>query len=260
MSASLMSCVIADDTGIRDPPTARGLPQRTGVQAWRESVLQRSHRRRWCQNGCTALPGNRFVPAPCVKGKPQQSAAVNELRIAVFSDDHGAVRQFVEASLPYQAIAGPNQAAPPGQALGIQAPVELRCEQRPRCACRPRNGVSVCAIIVAAAQRTRSMARGERNGIIEKEQRCPPAWPRERPAPAAEFRPARDPHGAAVMPHDPLFVVDHAATVAREHSARRDRVQVAPGIDAVTAWHGWRQNPVAGCCSPELVAHESGHV
>jgi hypothetical protein len=77
------------------------------------------------------------------------------------------------------------------------------------------------------------MSRGERDCVIEKEQRCPPPGASEWPAPASEFGTARDPQRTSVVAHDALMIVDHAPSVSREHASGAHGVEITPGINAV---------------------------
>ena len=111
-------------------------------------------------------------------------------------------------------------------------------EQRRRGVQLGADGVSVAEVVGAAAGRARPMACGQRDGVIEEEDRGPAAW--RRPADVASPR-----NDVRQTIHNALpwclttrtVVVDEAAPVAREQSPCGIGVEVTPRVDAIPAWH-----------------------
>jgi hypothetical protein len=79
---------------------------------------------------------------------------------------------------------------------------------------------------------------GQRDSVVEEEDRRPAVGPGQRHAPVAKLGQAGDPQRrAAVVAHDLLALVDDAAAVASEQAAGAHRVQVPPRINSVAARH-----------------------
>lgn len=100
------------------------------------------------------------------------------------------------------------------------------------------DGVAVRAIRVTPARRAGAVSGGQRDRVVEEEDRRPAVGPGQRHAPVAKLGQARDPQGrAAVVAHDLLGLIDDAAAVAGEQAAGAHRVQVSPRIHPVAARH-----------------------
>jgi len=167
------------------------------------------------QRACRARDG--VVPAgerECVK-----PAAEDEARPVAEHD--GAVREVGVG-------AG-------GAAFGGEAPVEVACPLRP--AQSGRNGLAVGEVVRVPALAAGPVPGGQADGVVEEEQRRPPAWPREPHPPAAERGAADDPQVAAVVADVAAVVVDEAAAVAGEAAPLRHGVQRAERVDAVRQRH-----------------------
>lgn len=92
------------------------------------------------------------------------------------------------------------------------------------------------------------MTGSQRHGVVEEEDRCPSAGTGEGRPPSPELGQAGDPEGTSVVAHNRASVVDQATTIAGEHAATGDGMQVTPWIDPVAAWH--RILLCQGCPAP----------
>jgi len=122
-----------------------------------------------------------------------------------------------------------------GAAFGGEAPVEVACSLR--LAQRGRDGLAVGEVVRVPALAAGPVPGGQADGVVEEEQRRPPAWPREPHPPAAERGAADDPQVAAVVADVAAVVVDEAAAVAGEAAPLRHGVQRAERVDAVRQRH-----------------------
>jgi hypothetical protein len=122
-----------------------------------------------------------------------------------------------------------------GAAFGGEAPVEVACPLRP--AQSGRDGLAVGEVVRVPALAARPVPGGQADGVVEEEQRRPPARPREPHPPPAERGAADDPQIAAVVAHVAAVVVDEAAAVAGEATPLRHGVQRAERVDAVRQRH-----------------------
>jgi hypothetical protein len=122
-------------------------------------------------------------------------------------------------------------------ALGRQALVQVRREQRRQAALGACHGIPVRPVVVAAAQRTRPVAGSQGDGVVEEEDRSPAPRGGERMTPAPELRPARDPQRAAVVADDVSVIVDQAAPVPGQQTSPGRGVEVSERIDPVAPRH-----------------------
>jgi hypothetical protein len=102
-----------------------------------------------------------------------------------------------------------------------------------RLAHRGRDGLAVGQVVRVPALPARAVPCGQRHGVVEEEQRRPPARPGQAHPPSAERRAADDPQVAAVVADEAARVVDEAAAVAGEAAPLRHGVQRAERVDAV---------------------------
>lgn len=101
-------------------------------------------------------------------------------------------------------------------ALGRQSSIEFVGQEGLRGSDGASYRIPVGAIGLPPAQPTRAMPGGQRDRVIEKEDRRPPSGRSEREAPAAKLGDARDPERAPVVAHDSAAGIDEAPAVAGE--------------------------------------------
>jgi hypothetical protein len=164
--------------------------------------------------------------------------AGQQVAVPVRRDHDCAGGQVGVGSVPEFAVVSPVDPAPAHVSLLMEALVEFAGKQGSWCAAADRDRVAVGAVVGSPAGGTGTVSGGEGDGIVEEEQRSPAVGPGQRPAPVAVPGEAGDPEGAAVVAHDVLVFVDHAATVAGEQAAIGDGVKIAPGVDPVAARAG----------------------
>ena len=93
-------------------------------------------------------------------------------------------------------------------------------------------------VVLAAAERTRPVAGGERRRLVEEEQlREPAGLEQPRPLPVLELEPAGDPALDGEAAPDPAGLVVEAAAVSVDETAGRVRDQLAEGRDAILQRH-----------------------
>jgi hypothetical protein len=138
----------------------------------------------------------------------------------------------LEVGSPGLAVAAAVDAAPAPQALGREPPIELDGTQR------WIDSVAIRAIHVAPARRTGAVSGGQRDSVVEEEDRRPAVGPGQRHAPVAKLGQASDPQRrAAMVAHDLLVRVDDAAAVASEQAAGAHRAQAPPRVHSIAARH-----------------------
>ena len=171
-------------------------------------------------------PGGLWVT---LVGQPQAGFALR-------TDDDRTPGKVSQPCRPQLAIVGSLKPATALEALALESRVEFLGQQGAWRLRAPSHGVSVGAVVVAPAGGARAMAGCECHRVVEEEERRPPSWTCERPAPTLELRPADDPERRTVMANHTLFVIDHTAAVSGEHPTSADSLEVAPRIDAITSW------------------------
>jgi hypothetical protein len=174
---------------------------------------------------------------PCFERKPVQPISDDEVAAPIGCNHDRVVGQLAVGSRPQDPIGGAREVAPASMALGAEAVIELGREEWRRGADGARHRRAVCIVVGAATGGAGSVACGQRDGIVEEEQRGPAPRTREREAPIAELGDARDPQRAAVVAHDTLVIIHDTATVAGEQATRCDGVEVAPWVHPVSARH-----------------------
>jgi len=189
-----------------------------------------------CQDRGLAAVRSWHRGAPAFERVANQAIGHDE-STAAFDDDDGAIWHLGVRRRPQDAVVSPHEAAARTVALRVQPLIQLRREQRRWRGDCAGHRIAIRRIIRRPTRRARPMTRGECDGIVEKEQWRPAPRTRQPPSPIAKLREAGDPQRAAVMADDLLSVVNDAAAVAGEHTARLDRVQVAPRIDAIATRH-----------------------
>jgi hypothetical protein len=159
--------------------------------------------------------GARDGIVPACEGERVQPVAEDESRPV--EEDDGAVRE-VGVGAGATAFRG-------------QPPVQVACPQG--CVHRRRDGLAVGQVVRVPALPARAVPGGQRHGVVEEEQRRPPARPGQPHPPSAENGAAGDPQVAAVVSDETARVVDEAAAVAGEAAPLRHGVQRAERVDAV---------------------------
>ena len=206
------------------------------------------------RSAATDVGGVRTVTSPAGRlrrvmppTEPERPAAAADQQPSSSVDEHDhTVGQFAGIRQPRQPVASSLQPPAAAVSLGDESYVELLGEQRGRYVQLGANGVAIADVVGAAARRAGPMACGQRNGVIEEEDRSPAAWRRQRMPPVPERRSAHDPQRAPVVPHDATVIVDEAAPVAGEQSSCGIGVEVTPRVDAIAAGHVTRAGPGSG--------------
>ncbi len=101
-------------------------------------------------------------------------------------------------------------------------------------------------IVLAPAQRTRTVTGGKRGRLVEEEQLREPARRHQRmPVPATKPQPAGDPSLAVVGAADAACRIVQATAVSIHEPARRVGDQLTEWGDSVLAWHF---EAIRACC------------
>ena len=139
---------------------------------------------------------------------------------------------------PENPIGRAHQSTATPQTLGLQHLVQVRCQQAPPRGRGQADGVTVTPILLASTQTAGSMARRQRDRVIQKEERGPASRPRQRPPPVLEPGLTDDPKRRTVVSDNILVIVDDTATVTGEQSTATGSVQISPRVDTVAPGHG----------------------
>jgi hypothetical protein len=141
--------------------------------------------------------------------------------------DEGPVREIVELD-PME----PSIPCPGVDPLGVE--LEIDCIRTDGLAVPPSPDVTEVDVVLAPAERTGPVTRGERCRLVQEEQLRELARLQQRtPVPAPEFQPAGDPPSYGPLSSNAPEIVVQTATVAVHEPARGMRDEVAEGRHAV---------------------------
>ncbi len=157
-------------------------------------------------------------------------------------DHDRAVGEFVDRLLCDDAVVGSDEATASVVPFEMELSVDVCCVDPGGHSEVDADRVSVGEVVAPAAGCAGTVPGGECDGVIEKEQWSPSAGSSEWDPPVPESGLTDDPELARVVSHDVLVVVDDAASVAGEHAASVDGVQIAPRVDTISS----RRTPRGG--------------